>query len=119
MATRTTPTAVISHWYKLIENLQASSMEFYSSIESAIQRRQVPDTKPSRVDWRESGFTSARREYLRVARGRHVFDICGAPFGTGFFVSWWLGEARPSPVWPSIGRTGPCLILATMSTFGP
>jgi hypothetical protein len=25
-------------------------------------------------------------------RGKHAFDICAAPFGTGFFVSWWFTE---------------------------
>jgi hypothetical protein len=29
-----------------------------------------------------------------VARQDHVFDICAAPYGDGFFVSWWLGP-RP------------------------
>ena len=83
---------VISHWYKLIENFQASPMAFYSSVEAAIERRQIPDTSTSRVDWKEGGLLSARREYLRITRGKLTFDICGAPFGTGFFFSWWLAE---------------------------
>lgn len=37
---------------------------------------------------------SAKREYLRVEREQLQFDICGAPFGTGFFTSWWLAEPR-------------------------
>jgi len=90
---------VISHWYHLIENLQASSKEFYSSVEAAIQRRQVPQASASRVDYREGGVFSAEREYLRVTRGRYIFDICGAPYGTGFFFSSWLAEAR-SPFGP-------------------
>lgn len=67
-------------------------MEFYSSVESAVERRQIPDGGRSRVDWREGGLLSAKREYLRVRRNEYTFDICGAPFGTGFFVSWWLTE---------------------------
>lgn len=89
---------VLSHWYKLLENLQASPMEFYGSVEQAVERRQVPDTERTRVDYFEGGAFSAKREYLRVRRGRLVFDICGAPFGTGFFVSWWLGELRSGPL---------------------
>jgi hypothetical protein len=42
---------------------------------------------------------SAKREYLRVERGPFVFDICGAPFGTGFFVSSWLVRPQTAP-WP-------------------
>jgi hypothetical protein len=33
---------------------------------------------------------SAKREYLRIIRGKYSFDVCAAPFGTGFFFSWWL-----------------------------
>lgn len=83
---------VFSNWYHLVEGLQASPKEFYTSVEAAVARRQIPSVELSRVDWREGGVLSAKREYLRVTRKPHLFDICGAPFGTGFFVSWWLGE---------------------------
>lgn len=86
---------VFSHWYQLIDGLQASPLEFYNSVETAVARRDLPDTKLGRVDWNEGGVFSAKREYLRAKRREYVFDICGAPFGSGFFVSWWLGE-RPS-----------------------
>ncbi len=100
MSAQAAPEIVISHWSTLIENLQASPLEFYQSVETALQRRQVPETKNDRVDYKEAGLLSAKREYLHVVREKLVFDICGAPFGTGFFVSWWLAEAKPmlSPV---------------------
>jgi hypothetical protein len=86
--------SVLSHWSTLIENFQASPMAFYQAVEAGISRRQVPATQNSRVDYREAGVLSANREYLHVIRERLVFDICGAPFGTGFFVSWWLVEEQ-------------------------
>jgi len=86
------PDFIISHWYHLIEGLQGSPKEFYASVEQAITARNLPDMTTVRVDWREGGPLSAKREYLRVIRKEHVFDICAAPFGNGFFVSWWLGE---------------------------
>jgi hypothetical protein len=89
---RASPSIVISHWYHLLEGLQASPREFYAAVERAIQSRQVPDARASRVDWKEGGLLSARRDYLRIRRKKLVFDICGAPFGSNFFVSWWLGE---------------------------
>jgi hypothetical protein len=48
--------------------------------------------KQSRITWKEGGLLSAKREYLRVRRKEFVFDVCAAPFGKGFFFSWWLGE---------------------------
>ncbi len=85
-------TLVFSHWYHLTENFQHSSQEFYSSLEQAIKSRNLPDVRISRIDFREGNLLSAQREYLRVKRKELVFDICAAPFGNGFFISWWLGE---------------------------
>jgi hypothetical protein len=31
---------------------------------------------------------------LRIKHGDLVFDICAAPFGTDFFISWWLYESK-------------------------
>jgi hypothetical protein len=83
---------VISHWCHLLENFQTSSLAFYESVEAAVQARAVPETQRIRVEHKESGLASANREYLRIHRGKHAFDICAAPFGTGFFVSWWFTE---------------------------
>jgi hypothetical protein len=100
MPGRSTP-EVLSHWSKLIEGLNASPLAFYESVERALEARELPDTKRSRVDWHEGGAMSAKREYLRVERGRYLFDICGAPYGKGFFVSWWLGRVV-SPYGPLV-----------------
>jgi len=121
MAQQPSPTDVISHWYTLIENFSASSLEFYTSVEAAIQERQVPDCEISRVDWREGGVLSAKREYLRVTRGRYVFDICAAPFGTGFFISWWLASPGSSlgPLALLLLIVAVLLLISlSMNTFG-
>ena len=84
---------VISHWYQLVERLQASSQAFYASLETALEARQIPDAYLLRISMRQGGLLSARRLYLRVWRRELVFDVCAAPWGTGFFVSWWLYNA--------------------------
>lgn len=86
----------LGHWSTLVEGLQASPQECYAAIEEAIRRREVPDTRASRVTFKESGLLSTERIYLRVGRKQLGFDICAAPFGNGFFFSWWLGELPPS-----------------------
>jgi len=99
VARRATPTEVQSHWSTLLDGLQFSPQEFYVKLEKALQARQVPDLKVSRVEWKEGGALSARREYVRLQRERLVFDICGAPFGTGFFVSEWMGQRPLHVLW--------------------
>lgn len=88
------PQVFIGHWSYMVAGLQVSPLEFYAAVEEQLDRWQIPHAKRERVDWREGGLLSAKREYLRVRRGEYVFDICAAPFGAGFFVSWWLGEFK-------------------------
>lgn len=89
------PDTVISHWSTLLEGVQTSPLAFYQAVEAALEKRQIPNAKNSRVDHKEGGVLSANREYLRVMREKLLFDVCGAPFGTGFFVSWWFAEEAP------------------------
>ncbi len=86
----------LGHWSTLVEGLQASPRECYAAIEAAIKRREVPETVASHITYKEASFLSADRIYLRVTRKMLAFDICAAPFGNGFFFSWWLSRAQPS-----------------------
>jgi len=56
----------------------------------------MPNVTLSRVTHSQSGIFSAKREYLRVVRNEYIFDICAAPFGNGFFFSWWFGTRNRS-----------------------
>jgi hypothetical protein len=81
---------VEGHWHSLIEGFATSSLDFYTLVQANLARREIPDLKISQVEWKESGFASGKRVYLRISRERFNFDICAAPFGTGYFFSWWL-----------------------------
>lgn len=85
-------TMIISHWSTMIEGLDASPKEFFEAVEQVLAAKELPDAKTSRINWSEGGILSQKREYLRIKRKDHAYDICGAPFGNGFFVSAWLGE---------------------------
>ena len=83
---------VEGHWHSLIEGFATSSLDFYELVKAGIARREIPDLKISQVEWKESGLGSGKRTYLRVSREGLNFDICAAPFGTGYFFSWWLAK---------------------------
>lgn len=89
-------TPVISHWHKLVENFEASPMEFYGELEAAIRRREIPNIGFGKIEHEEGGILAPRRVYLRVVRKKLTFDVCAAPFGKGFFFSWWLTETPPN-----------------------
>lgn len=84
-------TSILSHWDQMFEGMQQSSNEFYGQVEQGLLAHHLKDAKLERVNISEGGLFSSKREYLQVRRGNHVFHVCAAPFGNGFFVSWWLG----------------------------
>ena len=83
---------VEGHWHSLIDGFATSSLDFYELVKAGIARREIPDLKISQVEWKQSGLGSGKRVYLRVSREELNFDICAAPFGTGYFFSWWLAR---------------------------
>ena len=85
---------VNANWHHLLRDTKHSAQDFYGQAEKIIKQRDIPDCKYSRVTFSDGGFFSEKREYLRVARKEYVFDICAAPFGKDFFISWWLGETE-------------------------
>ena len=80
-------TQLLSTWSQHFEGLNTSVVQFYESVESAVRKRRIPSVEFSRFNLKEGGLLSSSREYLRVKRGDLRYDICGAPFGNGFFVS--------------------------------
>jgi len=93
---RSLETPVFAHWHKLVPDFSTSSLEFYTALEAALAKREIPELRTSRIEYHESGVISALRVYLRIERKRLAFDICAAPFGTAFFFSWWLTEPKKS-----------------------
>lgn len=108
---------VVSHWYHGFENYNTSAREFYASVEEAVKRRGIPDVEFSRVDHAEGGILSAKREYLRVARGKLVFDICAAPFGKGYFFSWWLTKQSGNVLFALIGLMSIVVVPIVVTSF--
>lgn len=102
---RSLETPVLSHWHKLVDGFEASPLEYYAAVEEAVRAREIPEAHISRVEYREGGIFSAARLYLRVRHRRLAFDICGAPYGRGFFFSSWLVETKPEV------RAWGCLVL--------
>lgn len=83
-------TEVLSHWSTLIQGFQYSPQHFYQQVTEAIERRQIPNARIDRIQFKESHLLSAKREYLRInCKNDFYFAVCAAPFGTGFFISYW------------------------------
>jgi hypothetical protein len=85
---------LLSYWCKLFENFNYSPKQFYKLVEGSLQQREVPSLETYHLVLHQGGVFSPRRLYLQLRRERLVFEICAAPFGTGFFVSSRLFDRR-------------------------
>lgn len=81
---------IINRWQHPFDQFQFSSQEFYDAAKAAIAKRGMPDMRVIRVTYQETFVFGKSRDYLRFERGTYVFDVCAAPFGTCFYVSWWF-----------------------------
>lgn len=83
---------VLSHWSHFFKSFTISSELFYGELEEVLKGHEMPNAVITRTKHKEGGLLSASREYLRIKHGDIVFDVCAAPFGRDFFISWWLYE---------------------------
>lgn len=86
-------TDIISTWSHHYMHLNLSTDKFYSTLEKKLYELEMPKLSIFRVTHKEYGSLSASREYLRICRYDLYMDICAAPYGKTFFISWWLFEA--------------------------
>lgn len=89
------PQELLCRWHHMFPGLDLKPTDFYGGLQRLIEERGFPEVHISRVEFGERGIMSAKRLYLRIARGNLLFDVCAAPFGsTDFFVSYWMGRTQ-------------------------
>jgi len=86
------PNSILSHWSHYFDEVPFSTQDFYKEVKKSILKRDIPGAEIAYVSLSSYGMFSEKRQYLKVTRNEFVFHICAAPFGSGFFLSWWLGE---------------------------
>lgn len=79
-----------SSWNTLIDDFKFSTKDFYGLLEKELKSNGISGVKISTVSLKEGSVLSSKRLYLRMEWRDFQYDICGAPFGKGFFISWWL-----------------------------
>jgi hypothetical protein len=104
---------VLAHWHTRVEDFQLSTQEFYQRLQQALEQRKYPQMNLYRLQLPEGGVVSPNRDYLRIHRGDLDFDICAAPFGTDYFISWWLLEKPGCGCLPFLGILGASLARKT------
>lgn len=79
-----------SRWNTLIDDFNFSTQEFYQLLKEELLNNKIHGINIGQVSLNVGGPLSSQRIYLRVTWKEYQYDVCAAPFGKGFFVSWWL-----------------------------
>lgn len=79
-----------SRWNTLIDNFNFSTEEFYQKLKKELLSQGVSGIETKDISLSEGNIFSSKRRYIRVKWKEYQYDICAAPFGNGFFISWWL-----------------------------
>lgn len=90
---------LLSYWNHLFDAPLCAPQEFYNEVDQNLALRNVPDLERGVVLLREKNALSKSRLYLHFRRERLVFEICAAPFGSGYFVSSRLFDRRRVATW--------------------
>ncbi len=77
---------VYGQWLTPLLEFKSDTGAFYGAVEQGLRDLDLPELVATRLVFRDGGFLSAGREYLRVQRELLVFDILSAPFGK----CWWF-----------------------------
>jgi hypothetical protein len=77
--------AVIPQLFVPLDGQHFSTVDFYDRVEADLRARRVPRLRSKRVEFHEGSRLSDKRLYLRLARERFSFELCAAPFGSGYF----------------------------------
>jgi hypothetical protein len=84
------------HWGCSFPFFSFSANSFYELVESIVKAHEFPGIEITRVEHKEGGLLSSKREYLRIRFKMLVYDVCAMPFGKDFCVSSWFYETEGS-----------------------
>jgi len=81
---------LLNHWNVLIPNLSYSSEAFYQTLKERMLAQEIEGLNISVVTYFVGGILSHKRRYLRLTYDDFKYEVCAAPYGKSFFVSYWM-----------------------------
>jgi hypothetical protein len=81
---------LLNHWNILIPRLSYSSKEFYETLTNKLNEHGVRNLKVKVIEKNTGSVLSGKRLYAEVSFDDYIYDVCAAPFGKSFFVSYWM-----------------------------
>lgn len=92
------PNAALKSWSHYFPGMQFGSRDVYNKIAIKVKEYNIPNLRVSYPKYFEAGPFTPKREYLCFEYKIFNIDICCMSYGTGYYMSWWLGQKDPGLV---------------------
>jgi hypothetical protein len=92
-------------WFVPLLDFESNTEMFYKAIEDDLLARQVPELTVERINFKQRGWFSANRAYLRLRKQVSVLEVCSASFGTGWWFSLRSATLPRNLYWWEVGVT--------------
>jgi hypothetical protein len=94
---------VINNWSMLFPHFTYSSKTFYEQLRESLKEHGVEDIQYSTKNIAIGHLASQRRVYMSITWKEFTYDVCAAPFGDGYFFSYW-GLQEPNRMAFAVSR---------------
>lgn len=84
---------LLNRWNVLIHGLHYSSKDYYQKLENILKKENVTGLEITTKNISTGGILSSKRLYAHISYDGFVYEVCAAPFGNSFFVSYWMSGA--------------------------
>ncbi|MEO0898669.1 MAG: hypothetical protein AAFY71_19810 [Bacteroidota bacterium] len=92
----------LSNWNHFVSDMQYSPQEFFEAVKNHLEKLDLPEVHTSFITFRQPKI--GKRLYLRVEHLKNTIDIGAAPYGNGFFISYWVNKDNSSSIIARIYR---------------
>jgi len=80
----------LDSWQTLYPDSTYEPEVFYNTVIEMLFHQKIPGFKTAKRNFKQGGILSRHQLYLEITRGNYRFHICAAPWGDGYFFSWWM-----------------------------
>lgn len=92
----------VSNWNHWVESMPYTPQEFFQAIQEKLQTMQIEEVKIELITHHAGKL--GKRLYLRIKHLKTSIDVGAAPYGNGFFVSYWVTKRESGSVVANIYR---------------
>ncbi len=106
-----------NHWNYLIQGLSYSTQDYYSKLETLLKEQGIENIQLKTKNINIGGVGSQKRLYLNIQWKEFTYEVCSAPFGNSYFISYWAFQ-KPNKLKQAISKI-PLIGFLLVKLFAP